>query len=103
MAEVTQVLSQIEQGDPRAAEQLLPLLYDELRTGQNWLSCGFSPTKRKRQRLNPWALGGGPLIAIGHSPALGCMTNSAEEATGKRISGRKKDETSGALRLKTGH
>ena len=31
MAEVTQVLSAIEQGDPSAAEQLLPLLYDELR------------------------------------------------------------------------
>jgi RNA polymerase sigma factor (TIGR02999 family) len=31
MADVTQILSQIEQGDPSAAEQLLPLVYDELR------------------------------------------------------------------------
>ena len=31
MNEVTQILSAIEQGDPRAAEQLLPLVYDELR------------------------------------------------------------------------
>lgn len=31
MAEVTQILSQIQQGDPGAAEQLLPLVYDELR------------------------------------------------------------------------
>ncbi len=31
MSDVTQILSQIEQGDPRAAEQLLPLVYDELR------------------------------------------------------------------------
>lgn len=31
MADVTQILSQIEQGDPAAAELLLPLLYDELR------------------------------------------------------------------------
>jgi RNA polymerase sigma factor (TIGR02999 family) len=31
MSDVTRVLSAIEQGDPRAAEQLLPLLYDELR------------------------------------------------------------------------
>jgi hypothetical protein len=30
-ASVTQILSQIESGDPTAAEQLLPLLYDELR------------------------------------------------------------------------
>jgi RNA polymerase sigma factor (TIGR02999 family) len=31
MADVTQILSQIESGDPSAAEQLLPLVYDELR------------------------------------------------------------------------
>ena len=31
MNDVTQILSQIEQGDPSAAEQLLPLVYDELR------------------------------------------------------------------------
>jgi RNA polymerase sigma factor (TIGR02999 family) len=31
MSDVTQILSAIEQGDPSAAEQLLPLLYDELR------------------------------------------------------------------------
>jgi hypothetical protein len=32
MADVTQILSQIESGDPSAAEQLLPLVYEELRT-----------------------------------------------------------------------
>jgi RNA polymerase sigma factor (TIGR02999 family) len=31
MNDVTQILSAIEQGDPHAAEQLLPLVYDELR------------------------------------------------------------------------
>ena len=31
MSGVTQILSAIEQGDPQAAEQLLPLVYDELR------------------------------------------------------------------------
>jgi len=31
MTDVTQILSAIEQGDPSAAEQLLPLVYDELR------------------------------------------------------------------------
>src|SRR5256885_720717 len=31
MHDVTQILSAIEQGDPNAAEQLLPLVYDELR------------------------------------------------------------------------
>ena len=31
MSEVTRILSAIEDGDPHAAEQLLPLVYDELR------------------------------------------------------------------------
>jgi RNA polymerase sigma factor (TIGR02999 family) len=32
VSEVTQILSAIEQGDPHAAEQLLPMVYDALRT-----------------------------------------------------------------------
>ena len=31
MGEVTRILGAIDQGDPRAAEKLLPLVYDELR------------------------------------------------------------------------
>jgi len=31
MSEVTRILSAIEEGDPRAAAELLPLVYDELR------------------------------------------------------------------------
>lgn len=31
MSDVTQILSQIQRGDPKAAEQLLPLVYEELR------------------------------------------------------------------------
>lgn len=31
MGEVTRILAGIEQGNPAAAEQLLPLVYDELR------------------------------------------------------------------------
>jgi hypothetical protein len=31
MADVTHILSAIEQGDPHAGEELLPLVYDELR------------------------------------------------------------------------
>src|SRR5262252_6176250 len=31
MTDVTQILSRIEAGDPRASAELLPLLYDELR------------------------------------------------------------------------
>jgi RNA polymerase sigma factor (TIGR02999 family) len=43
MADVTQILSQIEQADPTAAEQLLPLVYDELR----------KPAAAKMARENP--------------------------------------------------
>jgi plasmid stabilization system protein ParE len=31
ISDVTRILSQIDAGDPAAAEQLLPLVYDELR------------------------------------------------------------------------
>ena len=31
MADVTRILAEIEQGDPAATEQLLPLVYEELR------------------------------------------------------------------------
>ena len=31
MSDVTRILGQIESGDPQAAEQLLPLVYDALR------------------------------------------------------------------------
>ena len=31
MTDVTQILSQLEEGDPSAAEELLPLVYEELR------------------------------------------------------------------------
>jgi len=32
MNDVTRILADIEHGDPKAAEQLLPLVYDELRS-----------------------------------------------------------------------
>jgi hypothetical protein len=50
MSEVTRLLSAIEQDDPHAAEQLLPLVYDELRElaaqklGQEKLGQALQPT-----------------------------------------------------------
>ena len=50
MNEVTHILSAIEQGDPHAAAQLLPLVYDELRQlaaqklGQEKLGQTLEPT-----------------------------------------------------------
>jgi RNA polymerase sigma factor (TIGR02999 family) len=39
MSDVTRILSAIERGDPKAAEQLLPLVYDELRrVAASWMA-----------------------------------------------------------------
>jgi RNA polymerase sigma factor (TIGR02999 family) len=50
--DVTQILSAIEQGDPRAAEQLLPLVYDELRK----LAAARMAHEKPGQTLQPTAL-----------------------------------------------
>src|SRR4051812_36838389 len=52
MTDVTQILSEIEQGDPAAAEQLLPLLYDELRK----LAVQKLPYEKPGQTLQATAL-----------------------------------------------
>jgi RNA polymerase sigma factor (TIGR02999 family) len=52
MSEVTRILSAIEQGDPHAAEQLLPLVYDELRK----LAAGKMAQEGPGQTLQATAL-----------------------------------------------
>ncbi len=52
MIEVTQILSQIESGDSSAAEQLLPLVYDELRK----LAATKLANEKPGQTLQPTAL-----------------------------------------------
>jgi RNA polymerase sigma factor (TIGR02999 family) len=52
MSEVTRMLSAIEQGDPRAAEQLLPLVYEELRK----LAAQRLAQEKPGQTLQPTAL-----------------------------------------------
>src|SRR6516165_1726996 len=52
MSDVTRILSAIEQGDRRAAEQLLPLVYDELRK----LAAGKMASERPGQTLEATAL-----------------------------------------------
>src|SRR5262245_28264681 len=51
-SDVTRILSALEQGDPRAAEQLLPLVYDELRR----LAALQMAHDRPTETLNPTAL-----------------------------------------------
>jgi RNA polymerase sigma factor (TIGR02999 family) len=52
MKDVTGILSAIEQGDPHAAEQLLPLVYDELRK----LAAQKLAREKPGQTLQPTAL-----------------------------------------------
>src|SRR5262249_9716787 len=52
MEEVTRILSAIEQGDPHAPEQLLPLVYDELRK----LAALKLAQEKPGQTLEPTAL-----------------------------------------------
>ena len=53
MNQVTQILSAIEQGDAQAAEQLLPLVYQELRRLAAQRLVARSPGRRSRPR--PWS------------------------------------------------
>ena len=52
MSEVTHILERVEQGDSRAAEQLLPLVYDELRR----LAASKMARESAGQTLQPTAL-----------------------------------------------
>jgi RNA polymerase sigma factor (TIGR02999 family) len=52
MSEVTRILCDIEQGDPHAAEQLLPLVYEELRK----LAAHKLAQEKPGQTLEPTAL-----------------------------------------------
>src|SRR5262245_16021593 len=52
MNDVTQILSQIESGDPSAANQLLPLVYEELRK----LAAARIAQEKPGQTLQPTAL-----------------------------------------------
>lgn len=52
MSEVTRILERVQQGDNQAAEELLPLVYDELRR----LAAGTMARERPGQTLQPTAL-----------------------------------------------
>ncbi len=52
MADVTRIISQIEQGDPSAAEQLLPIVYEALRK----LAAAKLANESPGQTLQPTAL-----------------------------------------------
>jgi len=55
MHEVTRILSAIGQGDPQATEQLLPLVYEELRRLAAEKMANEKPGQR-RSRLPHWCM-----------------------------------------------
>ena len=75
MSEVTHILAAIERGDPAAADQLLPLVYDELRR----LAAQRLAHERPGQTLQATALvheayvrlvGSGEPPRLGRAPAI---------------------------------
>jgi len=52
MSDVTRILGRVHEGDPKAAEELLPLVYDELRK----LATNRMAQERAGQTLQPTAL-----------------------------------------------
>ncbi len=91
MCEVTRILGKIEAGDPSAAEQLLPLVYDELRK----LAAAKMAQEKPDQTLQATALvheayiaaGGGESAAVlGQPPPFlcGCGGSHAAHSRGKR-------------------
>jgi RNA polymerase sigma factor (TIGR02999 family) len=65
MSELTRILAAIENGDPRASEQLLPLVYDELRR----LAASKLASESPGQTLQPTALVHEAYLRLfGHEP-----------------------------------
>jgi len=52
MSSVAQILSEIEEGDPNAADKLLPLVYDEVR-GPGFARLATIKTGRHEEKNNP--------------------------------------------------
>ena len=67
MSDVTQILSQIESGDPSAAEQLLPLVYAELRN----LAAARLAKEKPGQTLQPTALVHEAYLRLVEGPTAG--------------------------------
>src|SRR6516162_7664324 len=74
MKEVTRILSGIEQGDPHASEELLTLVYDELRK----LAAQKLARERPGQTLQPTALVHEAYIRL-VAPAKSFGTEEAEK------------------------
>jgi RNA polymerase sigma factor (TIGR02999 family) len=81
MSDVTRILAQIESGDPAAAEQLLPLVYDELRR----LAAARLAHEKPGQTLSATALVHEAYVRL-VTPVGNALRGvpSTDEASGKR-------------------
>src|SRR4029078_37248 len=70
MSDVTRILSQIDQGDPHAAQELLPLVYDELRK--------LAALKLAQEKAGPTL----PATALVHEAYLRLMGKSGDRQQG---------------------
>lgn len=101
MTDVTQILSQIESGDPAAAEQLLPLVYEELRK----LAAARMAEEAPDQTLQATALVHDAYIRLvdsdkaQHWDSRGHFFSAAAEAMRRILVDRARDKK----RLKRGH
>jgi len=78
MSDVTRILSQIESGDPSAAEQLLPLVYDELRK----LAAAKLAHEKPGQSLQATALVHEAYLRLVESPLNAGMKQPAWDGKG---------------------
>jgi RNA polymerase sigma factor (TIGR02999 family) len=100
MSDVTHILSAIEQGDPHAADQLLPLVYDELRKlasqklaqerpGQTLQATALVHEAYLRLVLNPGDAAGGRDL---HWNSRGHFFAAAAEAMRRILMNRARDK-----------
>ena len=85
MTDLTRILSAIEQGDPRATEQLLPLVYDELRKLAAAKMAQDAPDIRCKPP--PWCRK--PICALWRAgmrqhPVRGCVSTPCGDASAPR-------------------
>lgn len=81
MSDVTRILSAIEQGDPSAAEQLLPLICDELRK----LAAAKMSQEKPDQTLKATVLGGVSRRKIHSWMQLGASGGAKLQNSGRNL------------------
>jgi len=75
MSDVTQVLERVHHGDPRAAEELLPLVYDELRK----LAAQKLALEAPGHTLQPTQTYGEVCVILGDGSAVRRLTDNQFE------------------------